>query len=167
LLLVQHPAYTSDISYLCWLARCYIMNRKARNAWELYLKTNSSSESARLLQLIANDCYRVGAFLFSAKAFDNLERMHAETAHHHSTLGGGGGLAASAAIAAQEYWEGKRGACVGVFQQVIAGMEGKEALREVLVMLRNSAGGPGAVGGGNPQAEYVVRVITKWLAANN
>jgi len=136
LLLVQSPAYTSDIGYLCWLSRCYIMNRKARQAWELYLKTNSSGESARLLALIANDCYKVGAFLFAAKAFDNLERLDESDV---------------------ENWEGKRGACVGVFQQVIAGMEGKEALREVLVMLRNTS---------NPQVEYIVRTINKWATAN-
>lgn len=30
-----------------------------RSAWELYLKMTSSNESFNLLQLIANDCYRV------------------------------------------------------------------------------------------------------------
>lgn len=138
LLLVSGANLTSDVLYLCWLARCYIMNRKARQAWELYLRTNwtSASESARLLTLVANDCYKVGAFLYAAKAFDVLERLDE---------------------AEPEHWEGKRGACVGVFQQVIAGLEGKEALREVLVMLRNTS---------NPQVEYLTRVMTKWATAN-
>jgi hypothetical protein len=35
------------------------MNRKPRLAWELYLKMETSSESFMLLQLIANDCYKV------------------------------------------------------------------------------------------------------------
>ena len=35
------------------------MNRKARLAWEMYLKMETSSESFSLLQLIANDCYEV------------------------------------------------------------------------------------------------------------
>ena len=32
------------------------------SAWELYLKMNSSNESFNLLQLIANDCYKVSEF---------------------------------------------------------------------------------------------------------
>lgn len=36
-----------------------IMNHKARPAWELYLKMETSGESFSLLQLIANDCYKV------------------------------------------------------------------------------------------------------------
>jgi len=35
------------------------MNKKPRQAWELYLKMETSSESFSLLQLIANDCYKV------------------------------------------------------------------------------------------------------------
>lgn len=37
-----------------------IMNHKPRLAWELYLKMETSGESFSLLQLIANDCYKVG-----------------------------------------------------------------------------------------------------------
>ena len=77
------------------------MNRKPRLAWELYLKQETSSESFSLLQLIANDCYKMGQFYYSAKAFDVLERLDPNP----------------------EYWEGKRGACIGLFQQIIAGHE--------------------------------------------
>lgn len=135
LLLVSNPASTSDYVYMSWLARCYIMNRKARQAWELYLRMDTSPESLSLLQLIANDCYRTGAFYWSAKAFDVLERLDPDP----------------------EYWEGKRGACMGVFQAVVAGQEGRDSLRDVVAMLRNTA---------NAQVEYILRVIGKWAQAN-
>ena len=43
----------------------------------------------------------MGQFYYAAKAFDVLERLDPNP----------------------EYWEGKRGACVGVFQLIIAGHE--------------------------------------------
>lgn len=130
-LLVTSERLRADYAYLSWLARCHIMNRKPRLAWELYLKMETSSESFMLLQLIANDCYKMGQFYYSAKAFDVLERLDPNP----------------------EYWEGKRGACIGVFQLIVAGHEPKESLREVLAMLRNTS---------NPQVEYIVRIIKKW-----
>ena len=44
---------------------------------------------------------QMGQFYYAAKAFDVLERLDPNP----------------------EYWEGKRGACVGIFQQIIAGHE--------------------------------------------
>ena len=111
------------------------MNGQPKNAWELYLKMDTSNESFNLLQLIANDCYRMGQFLYAAKAFDVLERLDPDP----------------------EFWEGKRGACVGVFQQVIARKERKEALREVVGMLKSTR---------NPQVEYLARVMKKWGREN-
>ena len=105
-------------------------------AWELYLKMDTSNESFNLLQLIANDCYRMGHFLYAAKAFDVLERLDPDP----------------------EYWEGKRGACVGVFQLVVAGKAHSEDLGSALAMVRNTS---------NPQVEYMVRIIRKWCSENN
>lgn len=58
-LLIQNEKIKTNSIYLTWLARCYIYNNKARFAWELYLKLDYSNESFSLLQLIANDCYKV------------------------------------------------------------------------------------------------------------
>ena len=96
----------------------------------------NSNESLSLLQLIANDCYRMGEFYYSLKAFDVLERIDQDP----------------------EFWDGKRGAAVGVFQMVIAGKESKEHLRETVEILQNT---------NNPQVEYIVRVISKWAKDNN
>jgi len=134
-LLVQNDSYKADYCYLSWLAKTYIMNGKSRLAWDLYLKMETSNESFNLLQLIAHDCYKVGAYFYSAKAFDILERLDPNP----------------------EYWEGKRGACVGVFQQVVLAEEKREALREVVHMLRNTS---------NPQVEYIIRTMKKWCKEN-
>ncbi|XP_069629760.1 intraflagellar transport protein 56 isoform X2 [Haliaeetus albicilla] len=134
-LLIQSEKIKNDFVYLSWLARCYIMNKKPQLAWKLYLKMETSGESFNLLQLIANDCYKVRQFYYSAKAFDVLERLDSNP----------------------EYWEGKRGACVGVFQMILAGREAKETLREVLHLLKST---------GNSQVEYIVRIMKKWAKEN-
>uniref|UniRef100_A0A8C3B4R4 Intraflagellar transport protein 56 n=1 Tax=Cyclopterus lumpus TaxID=8103 RepID=A0A8C3B4R4_CYCLU len=134
-LLIQNEKIKNDYVYLSWLARCYIMNQRGRLAWELYLKMGTSSESFSLLQLIANDCYKMGQFYYAAKAFDALEKLDPES----------------------NYWEGKRGACVGIFQLILANKESKETLKEVLSLLRNS---------GNPQVEYIIRALRKWAKDN-
>lgn len=50
--------------------RCYIMNGNPRSAWDLYLKMDTSNESFNLLQLIANDCYRVSIDFVSSIYWD-------------------------------------------------------------------------------------------------
>ena len=133
LMQVRIPEYTEDFVYISWLARCFIMNGKAGLAWELYLRTNTSPEGVNLLQLIANDCYKMGAFHYAAKAFEVLERLDPDP----------------------EYWEGMRGACIGVFQQFIAKKESLSALSDVVEMLRH---------GSNPQQVHVSAVIERWCA---
>jgi intraflagellar transport protein 56 len=56
------------------------------------------------------------------------------------------------------YWEGKRGACIGVFQQVIAGEEPDRALSEVVQILRNTTN--------NPRVDKIVRVMNLWARDN-
>jgi intraflagellar transport protein 56 len=98
LLAVTSSIFRLEYCYLAHLSRCYIMNGKAREAWKLYIhmESTNTTESFAMLILIANDCYKVGAFFFAAKAFDVLGRLEPGT----------------------DYWDGKRGACCGVFQQV-------------------------------------------------
>ncbi|KAK9496831.1 hypothetical protein O3M35_012938 [Rhynocoris fuscipes] len=128
---IQSEKIQNDYIYISHLARCYIMVGKAQFAWELYLKMDSSAESYSLLQLIANDCYRMGHFLYAAKAFDLLERLDPSP----------------------EYWEGKRGACIGAFQMVIADKKSSDILPTVIQLLRSSS---------NPQVESIIRVIKRW-----
>eukprot|EP00357_Protocruzia_adherens_P032707 CAMPEP_0115006664 /NCGR_PEP_ID=MMETSP0216-20121206/20646_1 /TAXON_ID=223996 /ORGANISM="Protocruzia adherens, Strain Boccale" /LENGTH=564 /DNA_ID=CAMNT_0002373313 /DNA_START=18 /DNA_END=1712 /DNA_ORIENTATION=+ len=135
LLSIQNERYTSDYIYISWLARCYIMNGNPNMAWELYLCIENSNQSYSLLQVLANDFYKMGHFYFAFKAFDVLERVDPDP----------------------EFWEGKRGAAVGVFQMVIAGKESKEKLNEIIELLKNS---------GNPQVEYIIRVVRKWAKEN-
>lgn len=77
----------------------------------------TSNESLSLLNLIANDCYKMGQFYYSAKAFDVLERLDPDP----------------------EFFDGKRGAAFGVFQAVIAGTESKERLVEIIQLLKNTS----------------------------
>jgi intraflagellar transport protein 56 len=156
LLLIENEKLKNEYTYLSWLARCYIRNGRPRLAWELYLKLEHSTESFSLLQLIANDCYKViptvkqenqrnkkfnrmnlkmGHFYYAARSFDILERMDPNP----------------------EYWEGKRGSCAGAFQLIVAGHEPRETLREILQLLRNTS---------SPQAESMFKIMRKWAKDN-
>lgn len=116
MLKVQKPSYKQEFIYISWLCKCFVMNFKPHMAWEIYINMETSNESINLLNLIANDCYKMGQFYYSLKAFDVLERLDPDP----------------------EFWEGKRGASIGVFQMVIAGKEQKEKLIEVIQMLMNT-----------------------------
>ncbi|XP_012535736.1 intraflagellar transport protein 56 isoform X2 [Monomorium pharaonis] len=130
-LMIRNEKYKNDYIYISLLSYCYIMNKKAELAWELYLKMDTSAESFNLLQLIANVCYKVGEFWYASKAFDMLERMDPSP----------------------EHWEGKRGACCGTFQYIIAEKLPKELLSEVIQTLKNTS---------NSQVEQIIRVMRKW-----
>lgn len=77
---------------------------------ELGMNINSPPEvkevSKQALRADAHDCslsFQMGQFYYAAKAFDALEKLDP----------------------ASNYWEGKRGACVGVFQLILANKEPK------------------------------------------
>lgn len=52
------------------------MNKKPRLAWELYLKMETSGESFSLLQLIANDCYKVSLNEDTGKLKISITLLH-------------------------------------------------------------------------------------------
>ncbi len=137
LILVTDEEMRKEYVYLSWLARCFIMNGKPHNAWDLYIKMDANGDSFQMLILIANDCYKVGHFYYAAKAFDTLERLDPSP----------------------EYMEGKRGACCGVFQQVVAGKAPKEHLLDAIILLGTNAS--------SPQSEYMIRVMKKWAGEND
>lgn len=142
-----HQSLASDPTYVAWLARCYVMNSRARAAWDLYLTRSESGSGAAALQLlrvIANDSYTTGQFLYAAKAFDVLEKLDA---------------------ANNEVWAGKFGACAGVLLAVAAGTEKRESLREVHTMLRASAAAalPGSLV--HAQADALSRAIQRYAQA--
>ncbi|TMW62774.1 hypothetical protein Poli38472_005392 [Pythium oligandrum] len=116
---VHSERLRTDLAYCSWLARAYIMNGKnAGLAWELYLKMENTADAFKVLKLIANDYYRAQLYYFAVKAFDVLERLDPDP----------------------EFWEAKRGACLGYFQQVALGHEPLSAHRcdEVLKLLLTS-----------------------------
>jgi intraflagellar transport protein 56 len=48
------------------------MNGKPKNAWDMYISTEASTDTYNLLLLIGNDCYKMGHFYYSVKAFEAL-----------------------------------------------------------------------------------------------
>ncbi|XP_052740382.1 intraflagellar transport protein 56 [Bicyclus anynana] len=133
LLAVQDETVRSSFTYLACLCRCHVMNKEAHRAWEICVKSAGTPDSFALLQLVANDSYRMGQFLVAAKAFHMLDR-----------LDGG-----------PEMWEGLRGAVCGCAQLAAADAPNAAAqLRDALALLR----GPGAP----PRAAHIARPITRW-----
>lgn len=132
--LVQDEKIRSSFEFLSHLARAQIRgSKRAEQAWELYLKMDSGTDSFALLELIANDCYKVGEFYYAAKAASTLYRLEGD-AH---TM----------------WWEALRGAACGVLAKVASGDYETKYLGEVVKMLKNIS---------NPQVEYIVRVINKF-----
>ncbi|CAK1547012.1 unnamed protein product [Leptosia nina] len=137
LLQIQDENICSSFTYLACLCRCHVMNKEAYLAWEICVKSAGTPDSFALLQLVANDSYRMGQFLVAAKAFHMLDR-----------LDGG-----------PEMWEGLRGAVCGCAQAAAANRPNSATdLREALALIR----GPRA----HPRAEHIARPIAKWAQQN-
>ncbi|EFX81433.1 hypothetical protein DAPPUDRAFT_317709 [Daphnia pulex] len=135
LVTIQSAKYRSEYNYIECLTRCLVMNRKAVQAWEIYSRMETSAESLGILHLLANDCYRTGQFYIASKAFDVLDKYDPNPEHAAA----------------------KRGACVGLLQMVLAGREHREALSEVVNLMRGSP---------DPQMDHILRVINTWAKEN-
>jgi intraflagellar transport protein 56 len=133
---VQSDSLRADPVYTSWLARCYIHTGRAKEAWGLYTRLGENAhsvEGVNLLQLIGNDSYRCGAWWVAARAFDQLERLDP----------------------GQELSEGKIGACVGLFRDIVAGKMSYDVLPEIIALLRASPTS-------SPEVEYCIRVMSKY-----
>ena len=142
------------------------MNGKARIAWELYLKMETSGESFSLLQLIANDCYKVDfdptffvkvvpVLFFLNKTSKEFELLKLQMGQFYYSAKAFDML--ERLDPNPEYWEGKRGAAIGHFQLVIAGKEERTSLSDIVQILKNTT---------NPQTDNIVKVMKKWAKDN-
>ncbi|KAJ2946107.1 hypothetical protein O0L34_g5029 [Tuta absoluta] len=133
LLSIQDEGIKSSYTYLACLCRCHVMNRDSHLAWDICLKSVGTPDNFALLQIVANDSYRMGQFLVAAKAFHMLDR-----------LDGG-----------PEMWEGLRGAVCGCAQAAAAGRPNAAGeLRDALALLR----GPRA----HARADTILRPLVRW-----
>eukprot|EP00474_Spongospora_subterranea_P002924 CRZ03382.1 hypothetical protein [Spongospora subterranea] len=131
---VQNQTRRKQYDFIAWSARIDIYMGQANQAWEKYLEMETSANSFSLLLLIANDSYRCKEYSYAAKAFDVLWRLDP----------------------IPEYWEGKRGACCGVLQLMIAGKAKRSQLAEAVNLLKTNSD--------MPQAQFIARVMNKhWL----
>ena len=94
------------------------MNNNPGEAWEVYLQIEDSTVAYEVLQLIGNDCYKMGCegFIYSAMAFNELLKMDSY----------------------EDYYDGFIGSCVGVLKNHINDQDRDNSkLSEVVNMLES------------------------------
>ncbi|OQR90307.1 hypothetical protein ACHHYP_05634 [Achlya hypogyna] len=133
---ITDPAWRRRYVYCAWLARCHIRSiQQSHVAWEMYLNMSDSTEALQLLKLIAHEFYLMADYYFAAKAFDVLERVDPDP----------------------EYWEAKRGACIGYFNKSVTGKCDPVKLQQVLQMLEGSK---------HHQGKGMARTLRAWCEAH-
>ncbi|KAI6183734.1 Tetratricopeptide repeat protein 26 [Aphelenchoides bicaudatus] len=132
---ISNSDFINELAYQLALARAYIQNNKGKEAWSLYEKIKHTADAPQLLRLVANDTYIAEDFVYSLKAFDELERR--------DTLG----VNISHCLAA------KLGSFVGALKQFAIGKATIEEIRECIQILSKSK---------SPQAVNMVSVAKKW-----
>lgn len=66
--------------------------------------------------MIANDCYKMGHFFWSLRAFDILEKIDSD----------------------EQYWSPKRGSIIGLLQSILVGKETKDKWSHAMMILRQT-----------------------------
>jgi intraflagellar transport protein 56 len=143
LVMVENEKYKNDFCYICHLARVYVMNEEPNSAWQLYLDMDTSNDSLILMNQIANDCYRKGFFPIALKAFDMLCRLDSENENLHH--------------------QGKLGAAVGVFQQVIIRKATPEQFEDMINIMKNTNNNIDK----DPAVEQILKTARGWCVENN
>ena len=133
---VSDLSFTNELAYIMWLAKCYIMTGQLEKAWEC-LDTEDQETTYQVLQLLANECYKLGGhhFLYSSRAFKELFEIDKFP----------------------DYLNGLIGACVGFFRHFVAKNQDyhRNALEEVIEMLGSSP---------DPRCRSIVKTIQTWEA---
>ncbi|KAL7555065.1 hypothetical protein ACHAWF_018726 [Thalassiosira exigua] len=129
LLKVSKDSYKAELAYSLWLVKCFLMTNKPTEAWECFQQTEDSNVSYEILQLIGNECYKIGGdqYFYAARSFDELLKMDSYP----------------------DYSDGLMGACVGFFRHVLSkrhngdggdpGRTETEKLLEIVDLLDSSA----------------------------
>ena len=107
---VKRDKYRNDQNYLSWICRCFIANDKPEYAWNLYISIDNHLVAIYLLNFIANEFYRMGAYYFSFKAFLFLEKFSPSN----------------------ENSKGKISSAIGVFYQMLNGKSDSDKLQEII-----------------------------------
>ncbi|XP_031628758.1 intraflagellar transport protein 56 [Contarinia nasturtii] len=131
---ITDPFIIQQSSFSMVLCKCYILCGNSEEAWTLYMSRNS--RNIMMLQLIAIECYRIGQYWVAAKAFDMLEKLSSDPN--------------------PEYYEGKRGACIGALYSIITSRatgSPPNGLMDICDLLRES---------NNPQADTIVKIIRRF-----
>ncbi|MCQ2821078.1 MAG: hypothetical protein MJ252_27785 [archaeon] len=110
LLRVKREKYKNDPVYLSWLCRCYIMNGKPENAWDLYISMDNHLINISILTFISAEFYRMGCFYYAFKAYLFLERFSPS----------------------DENTKGKYASAVGLFYLVMDGKAEPERIQEII-----------------------------------
>ena len=140
---LSDESFKAELTYVTWLAKCYIGIGAIDKAWKC-LDTEDQETVYEVLQLIANECYKLGGgkFLYSAKAFKVLYDIDKFP----------------------DYLNGLIGACVGFFRHCVAQKQCRtltsddaDTLPEIVEMLETS---------GSPKCNRYCKTIQTWRAQN-